>query len=418
MSSFGHASRRFALWVVRLLLVLAAAILICALVFALGALRVTYPLRAATKAASDPPAPREIRGAIHIHSTLSDGRGTPSQIALAAKAAGLQFIIMTDHNLRTLTEPTYEHGVLVISGVELSTKKGHLVVIGTPRGLARADPDAVRRSQELGGIAILAHPVQRKAPWTDARNAMRADGMELYSADSLFRDALHRPFTLLAPAAMAYLTNPIHALMILNREQPDAVRKLLEISARRPKLALCAHDSHGFPPYELAFRSFSVHIPLTDKLQGGLPADPSEAAGAVIDVIARGGSYCAFDPLGPAEGFAIDGLRGESRRAAVGDRLTVQIPPLAAAPVRVQIWGGARLEPDGRTVVIERGGPLQIEVWVEAPAILFGTTWKPWIVPSPVFASMGTASSDSTTVSGESSASSGSPATGDAPGSR
>src|SRR5262249_26446493 len=153
MSSFGPPSRRFALWVVRLMLALAAAILICALVFALGALRVTYPLRAATKAASDPPAPREIRGAIHIHSTLSDGRGTPSQIALAAKAAGLQFIIMTDHNLRTLTEPNYEHGVLVISGVELSTKKGHLVVIGTPRGLARADrlrrirmPSAVLRS--------------------------------------------------------------------------------------------------------------------------------------------------------------------------------------------------------------------------------------------------------------------------------
>jgi hypothetical protein len=289
----------------------------------------------------------------------------------------------------TLSEPSFEDGVLVISGVELSTRDGHLVVVGAKRGLNRPgqDSDPVRHAQQLGGLTILAHPVQRRLPWVDPKSAMRAAGMELYSADSLFRDALHRPFALLLPAAGAYLTNPIHALMILNREQPDAMRKLLEISAREPKLALCAHDAHGLPAYEEVFRSFSLHVPLAGTLQGGLPADATEAARAVIDAIGRGRAYCAFDPLGIAEGFSIDGAQGDSRRAGVGDRLTLRIPPSSPAAARVQIWGGARLEPDGRTVVLTRVGPVQIEVWIEAPGKLFGRTWKPWIIPSPLFVS-------------------------------
>jgi hypothetical protein len=377
---------RLAHFAARLAMALVAALLAFVLAFALAALRVKYPLGSNTPSAADPPAAGEIRGAFHIHSTLSDGRGTPTQIALAARAAGLQFIVMTDHNLRALTDPTYEAGVLVISGVELSTRKGHLVVIGASRGLKRPerDPDPVRHSRELGGVTILAHPVQRKQPWTDARAATRADGMELYSADSLFRDALRRPFSLLLPAASAYLTNPIHALMILDREQPEAMQKLLEISAREPKLAICAHDAHGWPPYVTAFRSFSVHIPLSGALQAGLPSNAGEAARAVIEAIARGRAYCVFDPLGAAGGFAIEGLRGESRRAAVGDRLTVRFPPAAPTEARVQVWGGARLEPDGRTVLLQRPGPIQIEVWIAAPGKLFGTVWKPWIVPSPI----------------------------------
>jgi hypothetical protein len=366
-----------------------AAFCACVLLFSLAALFVKYPLASDPPAGSSPTSPGEIRGAFHIHSTLSDGRGTPSEIARAAKRAGLQFIVTTDHNLRTLSSPAFVDGVLVISGVELSTWQGHLAVLGASRGLDRPDweLDPVWRAQQLGGLPILAHPVQRLVPWRDAESAARAAGMELYSGDSLFRDALAHPFTLLFPAAGAYLTNPMHALMILDRAQPEATQKLLEMSAQEPKVALCAHDAHGFPPYELVFRAFSLHIPLTGKLQGGLSADAADAARAVIDAIAQGRAYCAFDPLGRTEGFAIEGLSGGSRRAAVGERVTVRLPPSPPAQVRVQVWGAARLEPDGRTVLFERAGPAQIEVWTAAPGRLLGTTWKPWIAPSPILVS-------------------------------
>jgi len=373
----------------RLLQALLAALCAYLLLFSLAALFVKYPLAPDASAGLSASGPNEIRGAFHIHSSLSDGSATPSQIARAAKAAGLQFIVITDHNLKTLSLPTFEDGVLVITGVELSTWHGHLVHLGPRRGIDRPEweLDPVWRAQQLGGLTIVAHPVQHLSGWTDAEGAARTDGMELYSANSLFVEALHSPLTVLFPAAAAYLTNPMHGLMMLDRAQPEATQKLLEMSGREPKLALCAVDAHGFPPYELEFRAFSLHIPLAGELQGGLPADAAVAARAVINAISRGIAYCAFDALGSARGFAIEGLHGASRRAEVGSRVTVRFPPSPPTQARVQVWGGARIEPDGRTVLFERPGPVQIEVWAAAPGRLFGTIWRPWIVPSPIFVS-------------------------------
>ena len=38
-----------------------------------------------------------VRGALHVHTRLSDGSGTAAQVAAAAAGAGLQFVILTDH---------------------------------------------------------------------------------------------------------------------------------------------------------------------------------------------------------------------------------------------------------------------------------------------------------------------------------
>lgn len=353
--------------------------------FSIGGLFVRYP-----PLTSNLESAPELRGAFHLHSTASDGRRTTEEIARAAKAAGLQFIVMTDHNLRAIPGPVFEHGVLVISGTELSTRYGHLVAVGASRGLDRPDRDVdpVRHSQQLSALTVLAHPVQRRHPWTDAKSAVRAAGMELYSADSLFRDAFDSPLELLLPAAGAYLTNPMHALMILDRAQPKATSKLLELSARDPKLALCAHDAHGWPSYELMFRSFSLHVPLVGPLRGGLPADATDAAAAILEALAAAEFYCAFDALGAASGFAIVSAEGRPpRRARQGDRLSVHLSPHPPAPLEVRVWGGARVESDGRTVVLEQPGPVQVEVWIAAPGRLFGTAWKPWIAASPILVS-------------------------------
>jgi len=43
---------------------------------------------------------REYAGNLHIHSVYSDGSGRHAEIAEAAAAAGLNFVIVTDHNVR------------------------------------------------------------------------------------------------------------------------------------------------------------------------------------------------------------------------------------------------------------------------------------------------------------------------------
>ena len=45
------------------------------------------------------------RGAFHVHTTRSDGSGTVEEVAAAAQAAGLQFVVLTDHNDFAPREP-------------------------------------------------------------------------------------------------------------------------------------------------------------------------------------------------------------------------------------------------------------------------------------------------------------------------
>ena len=67
---------------------------------------------------------------LHIHTTFSDGRNTPEEIMEAAKAAGLRYISITDHDSVEGVTELYESGHLssgslrLIPGVGFSTGDG------------------------------------------------------------------------------------------------------------------------------------------------------------------------------------------------------------------------------------------------------------------------------------------------------
>src|SRR5204863_8009053 len=76
-----------------------------------------------------------VLGVVHVHTTLSDGAATPDEVIAAAREAGLQFVVITDHNnLDAKKWEGYHDGLLVIVGTEVSTTAGHLL------GLGIADP--------------------------------------------------------------------------------------------------------------------------------------------------------------------------------------------------------------------------------------------------------------------------------------
>src|SRR5580765_1121732 len=118
-----------------------------------------------------PPAPaglsRGVRGVIHVHTRRSDGTGSVEEVTRATAAAGLQFVIVTDHGdgTRTPDLPDYRDGVLYIDAVEISTTNGHLVALGLPKApypLAGDGRDVLEDVHRLGGIAIAAHPESPK----------------------------------------------------------------------------------------------------------------------------------------------------------------------------------------------------------------------------------------------------------------
>jgi len=86
------------------------------------------------------------------------------EIAEAAKRKGLQGIAITDHD-QILTESdsirlSKELGLLVIPGVEISTPKGHLIILNPKRGFQGLSLGAVAEAAHQDGSAIIIpHPM-------------------------------------------------------------------------------------------------------------------------------------------------------------------------------------------------------------------------------------------------------------------
>ena len=318
-----------------------------------------------------------VLGALHVHSVASDGRGTLEEIAAAAKEAGLSFVVMTDHNVTPAPAPRWVDGVLMVHGVEVSTSDGHLLVLGAEGTLPpppRTGAEAVAWGEAQQGFLALAHPVQRKNPWKDPESGARVPGFELYSADTLFRDALARPLRRLIPSALGWLGDRRHGVLGLVDGQPAVHRALLEREG--VPVALCSHDAHGHPPYRDVFSTMATAVP-AEVLEG------SEPEVALVEEIASGRSLCVFQALGSPAGFAMQGVPA-SREVPVGAQLSVVLPEAAPEGVRLRVFGPGKLSEDGRGVITTGEGLLQLEVWAEAPGRFFGTTMKPWLVPSPV----------------------------------
>lgn len=66
---------------------------------------------------------------LHIHSSASDGKGTPEEIITKAKEKGLSVIALTDHhtakNIDKIKEEGIKENITVISGIEFRTEYGN-----------------------------------------------------------------------------------------------------------------------------------------------------------------------------------------------------------------------------------------------------------------------------------------------------
>lgn len=132
----------------------------------------------------------ELKLDLHVHGQCSpDSRLTMEQTAALCRARGLDGFALCDHDVCHLT-PTELDGILVLPGIEISTEEGHLLGLFPERPVVPTKDfkEAVRRIHAAGGIAVLAHPYQKRRQTTaeiDARLERIGsvlDGLEVFNA--------------------------------------------------------------------------------------------------------------------------------------------------------------------------------------------------------------------------------------------
>jgi hypothetical protein len=405
--------------------------------------RAVRPLRAAAR-----PQPRsgeylDVRSALHVHSSLShDSRGTPAEIAAAARAAGIRAVFMTEHptpDRRWWQEGLRgeKDGVLFIPGAELSS--GLLVwrTDGTSWTPNQSAPEVLERLRGRDAVAFIAHPEARKGEkdWELPPFA----GMEIYNthadaSDNDFEGVLRTFRGGNLAKTISFLNTlkkyPAESFAAIFDEQSAVLKRWDALNERylhqgRRIVGIAANDSHQNVGIriEAAEETLQVkdglgevvkEIPrksLSPLLFGSLKPgkvlightfDPypislgyvsthllaSEVSEeALVQALTSGRAYVAFDWMADPSGFSFTATAGGksvsmggSLPAANGPELTVR----ANMPAQLRLLRNgaeiARGDSDRLTFTAKEPGVYRAEVWLVA-----GESSRPWIYSNPIY---------------------------------
>jgi|SaaInl4_135m_RNA_FD_contig_21_2613988_length_1926_multi_6_in_0_out_0_2 hypothetical protein len=336
-------------------------------------------------------------GAIHIHSTLSDGSGTVPEIVGDARAAGLDFIMLTDHEhlqARDLGYEGWHDDLLCLVGEEVTPRfHNHYLAfdIDAPvkgRGNWNQPQRFIDRVAEQDGLGFIAHPIGEDyptramaCPWMDW-SVTGFTGIEVWS---YMHDWARNVKWRNVPAAIAAPDKFIHG------PHQRAVKMWDEIGQTRRVVAIGTLDIHakkvpgiGLPrilPYSFAFKTIRTHVLLDAPLDA---TDSQVAAKQVYDAIRAGHCFMAHDGFGDSTGFYFDAQRRGKVVALMGDELpfTAGTRLHASVPDEAYIC----LLRDGH--VIEEFEGKRLSYAITQPGVYrveVRRRFKPWIFSNPIY---------------------------------
>ncbi|MGC8839348.1 MAG: CehA/McbA family metallohydrolase [Anaerolineae bacterium] len=353
-----------------------------------------------------PPIPdhwHEVVGNIHLHTVLSDGSGTMTDVLEAARQAGLDFVIPTDHNVFAPEGEGWFGDVLLLIGEEVhqegrNPEGSHYLALGIREDvapLARNGMQAVIHAvRAQGGIGFLAHPYERPAPLVGIGAFPWLDWpVEGYTGISIWNYmSEYKTYLTSLPRALLSVFWPS---WFIQGPFPETLALWDELLRERPVPAIGASDAHAQTyrlgpltrvvfPYAYVFRCVNTHVLLPAPFSGDLEADRR----LLLDALAQGHAFVAYDLLADARGFRftaraagdVVGIMGDAVPFQPGLRLEVETP----AP------GAIRLLRDGREVAQAQGKRL---AWpVEGPGVyrveVYRRRWlrrRAWVLSNPIY---------------------------------
>lgn len=323
---------------------------------------------------------RDYSGVFHVHSRYShDSKGRFDEIARAAQKAGVEFVVVTDHNtlegLRQKMQGFYGP-TLVIIGNEVSTAAGHVCVLGLEEEIDSTLPPSefLKEVARRGGLSFIAHGESVRTPWADW-SAGPVTGLEVYN---LAADIYHERMMWVGPKVL-FLAPRLFYRSVLDLPGRFLVR-WDDLLGERKIVGVGAVDAHqkvrvlGRPldRYTTMFRTVQTHV---------WTSDLSEKA--VLDALQKGHAYVSFDIVTPVKNFLFL-AEGGGKQAIMGDeidadpdlRLRVFLPRTG----RIQIWKDGRLwvekKSDALTAPAREPGIYRVEVYRRK---------RLWIISNPIY---------------------------------
>jgi hypothetical protein len=277
-----------------------------------------------------------------MHTRFSDGTGTVEELALAARQAGLRWIIITDHDtLAGLPQAGWVHDVLVIVGHEITPDHNHFLALNVAEVIDNtlAPQQFIDAVYARGGFGIIAHPDEQVKNrfkdiyrWDDWQVDGPSDrggkpvGIELWNLMSDWGEHLTgRNKELLFFFPRMGLSGPTPATL--------AWWDRLNMAGRRT-FGIGGVDAHAFRrrvpwgevevfPYRWCFQTLTNYL----LQEQPLSQDAHTATHQVYGALAAGRSYFVNRLDGACESLVFYGAQGD-RRAMPGDTIS-----LAAGPV-------------------------------------------------------------------------------------
>jgi hypothetical protein len=344
---------------------------------------------------------------LHMHTYYSDGHATHTELAEAALDAGVDVIIVTDHNVLVAGPEDYyrKNGkrVLLLIAEEIhdqarDPQKNHLLVFGTGRELATQayDPQVlINAVNQAGGLSFIAHPHDPAAPQVDelditweAWDVTGYTGIELWNQFSEFKTRIKSRLQ-----AAYYVFFP-H--VIAQGPQRETLAKWDELlSHKRKVVAIGGSDAHNLPvslgpihrrvfPYEWHFRGINTHILVPRPLDDDVYNDSH----MVYDAFRQGHAFIGYDLPHSTRGFRFI-AHGREQTAQMGD----EISPAGGITfqIRLPLRTECRLLKDGKvfktwkksencTHITTEPGVYRVEVYIE-----FAGHPRGWIFSNPIY---------------------------------
>jgi len=330
---------------------------------------------------------RRYIGVMHVHTTFSDGSGGVEEIVTAARRAGLDFVIITDHNdLRAKVYEGWHDGVLVLVGEEVTRPGGnHMLALGVKELIPPevSAQEGIDRAKAQGGLAFLAHPFYRGSPiiedpplpWWDW-NVVGFDGIEIWNLTADLYQLL----------GQQGLDKPLGDLLRYAFPNREAIRKWDELLSYRRTVGVGGLDAHAervarwggevVLPYEKVFSSLRVHLFLREPLIGNFEHDSH----LVYRALGRGHFAITFDWLLDARNYLVVGQDG-MKSFLPGD----EMPDEGVIQGQLPSEALTKIVLNGLEVKHERGsfsfkasgnGALRLEVFLDN---------RPWIIFNPFY---------------------------------